>query len=136
MRWIDALKIWNEGNDGKWCIPKRNSPEHAQVLEIMKGRPLKEAPKKEKIKIKKSKIKEAQARRKALTTGQGLILPGRQQRGGGDLPWDVILDIAQNPMDYINKAGRFLDSQNASKQMAKQIERETGNRRLFKMPWE
>jgi len=70
-------------------------------------------------------------------TGNGLILPGRQQRGrGGDLPWDVILDVAQNPMSYVNKAGKFLDSTSGTKQMADQIERETGAKRLFKWPWE
>jgi len=69
--------------------------------------------------------------------GNGMILPGRQQRGrGADLPWDVILDVAQNPMSYVNKAGRFLDSTSGTKQMAEQIERETGAKRLFKWPWE
>ena len=71
-----------------------------------------------------------------IMPGNGLILPGRQQRGAGDLPWDVILDVAQNPMSYVNKAGNFLDSTSGTKQMAEQIERETGAKRLFKWPWE
>ena len=172
MRYVDALKIWNQTeNNGKWCFPSKGTESHKQVLEIMKGKPLKEPPKKETIKIKKSKIKEEQARRKASKKqvgdgmsvwdlpefrnefkkyspedlrqmgygmeARGLILPSRQQRGrGGDLPWDVILDVIENPMKYVNKAGQFLDSQNASKQMAKQIESETGAKRLFKFPWE
>ena len=68
--------------------------------------------------------------------GNGMILPGRQRGKGADLPWDVILDVVQNPMSYVNKAGKFLDSQSGTKQMALQIERETGAKRLFKFPWE
>ena len=50
MRWIDALRIWNLDNGGKWCIPKKGSLDHAQVLEIMKNGELSKAPKKRIIK--------------------------------------------------------------------------------------
>ena len=134
MRYVDALKIWNQTEtNGKWCFVEKGSIGHKQVLEIMKnGEAPKSGPNKRIIKVKRTKKKQVGG-----MDGNGMILPGRQQRGkGADLPWDVILDIAQNPIDYINKAGKFLDSQNASKQMALQIERETGARRLFKFPWE
>lgn len=36
MKWIDALKIWNRGND-KWCIPRKNSSEYMEVQSIMAG---------------------------------------------------------------------------------------------------
>ena len=50
MRWIDALRTWNQDNGGKWCIPRSGTLEHSQVLEIMKNG---EAPKKQiKFKIK------------------------------------------------------------------------------------
>ena len=49
MRWIDALRIWNQDNGGKWCIPRSGSVEHAQVISIMRNG----APKKQiKFKIK------------------------------------------------------------------------------------
>jgi hypothetical protein len=32
--WIQALKIFNK--DGMWCMPRKGSPEHAKVLDIMK----------------------------------------------------------------------------------------------------
>ena len=188
MRWIDALRIWNQDNGGKWCIPRSGTIEHAQVLEIMKGEAPKKGPNKRIIKVKKRTKKkqvggmsvwdmsefrnefkkytpadlrqmgygmndtERNSRIRSLfkntygqdaldnydkQQGNGMILPGYQQRGrGADLPWDVILDVAQNPMSYINKAGKFLDSQSGTKQMALQMERETGAKRLFKFPWE
>jgi hypothetical protein len=40
--WIESLKKWNEGK-GTWCIPRRGSPGHAEVLKIMHPE---EAPKK------------------------------------------------------------------------------------------
>ena len=142
MRYVDALKIWNESeNNGKWCFPSKGTESHKSILEIMKGKPLKEAPKKQiKFKIKqkpKPVLKKRIIKVKKKQQGNGLILPGRQQRGrGADLPWDVILDVAQNPMSYVNKAGKFLDSQSGTKQMADQIERKTGAKRLFRWPWE
>ena len=36
MKWIDALKKYNEGNS-KWCIPKKNTSEHKKVVDIMRG---------------------------------------------------------------------------------------------------
>lgn len=34
MKWIDALKKWNEGK-GAWCIPKKGTPQHAEVISLM-----------------------------------------------------------------------------------------------------
>lgn len=34
MRWVEALKLYNDG--GIWCIPRKGSPAHAVVKEIMK----------------------------------------------------------------------------------------------------
>jgi len=35
-RWTDALKKWNaEHNPGKWCVPRKGSDGHAQVLKLM-----------------------------------------------------------------------------------------------------
>ena len=68
--------------------------------------------------------------------GNGLILPGRQQRGGGDFPWDAVVEFAQDPMKYVNQAGKFMDSVSATNKMAKQVEKNTGAKRLFKWPWE
>jgi hypothetical protein len=41
MKWLEALKKWNQGN-GKWCIPKIGSEGHKAVRAMMEG---KEAPK-------------------------------------------------------------------------------------------
>ena len=49
MRYVDALKIWNQSkNNEKWCFPSKNTIGHSQILEIMKG----ETPKKKQIKFK------------------------------------------------------------------------------------
>ena len=172
MRYVDALKIWNQTeNNGKWCFPSKGTLAHSQILEIMKqGKPPKTPPKAEPkkliIKVKKSRKKQVggmsvwdlpefrnelkKHSREDLRQmgygmdgngmvlpGRGMILPGRQkQRGGGDFPWDAVIEIAQDPGKYINKAGKFLDSTSGTKQMAEQIERETGAKRLFKWPWE
>ena len=37
MRWIDALKMYNERKGGSWCVPRKGTPEHAEVLKIMKS---------------------------------------------------------------------------------------------------
>ena len=34
MNWVEALKIYNK-NTPKWHIPKKGTPEHQQVLDIM-----------------------------------------------------------------------------------------------------
>ena len=36
MKWIEALRLWNtEHNAGKWCVPRKGSAEHAQVMALM-----------------------------------------------------------------------------------------------------
>ena len=57
--WIEALKIWNGRKGGSWCVPRRGSVEHSQVMDIKNGgtpspAPKKApAPKKQNIKFKK-----------------------------------------------------------------------------------
>ena len=36
MKWLEALKHYNAGR-GSYCIPKKGSPEHAEVVKIMGG---------------------------------------------------------------------------------------------------
>ena len=222
MRYVDALKIWNQTeNNGKWCFPSKGTEAHKQILEIMKGKPIKEGPKKRIIKVKRTKKKqvggfaegfrgdfksqynwddprfaqdlknyekqqgdgmsvwdlpefrnefkkhtpadlrqmgygmddtERNLRIRSLLKntygknaldnydkqqGNGLILPGRQQRGrGGDFPLEFAVEFAQDPMKYVNKLGSFMDATSGTKQMAEQIEKNTGAKRLFKWPWE
>jgi len=38
MRFVEALKIWNKGQDA-YCIPKSGTPEYYEVLEIMNNLP-------------------------------------------------------------------------------------------------
>jgi len=33
MKWVDALKVYNTGKT--WCVPRKGSPEHAEVMKIM-----------------------------------------------------------------------------------------------------
>jgi hypothetical protein len=35
MKWIDALKVWNEQHNGTWCVPKKGTPGYNQVIAIM-----------------------------------------------------------------------------------------------------
>ena len=35
MRWVEALKLWNAKKGGMWCVPKKGTPEHAEVKKIM-----------------------------------------------------------------------------------------------------
>ena len=37
MNWIEALKQWNASRGGRYTIPKKGSPEHAEVKELMQG---------------------------------------------------------------------------------------------------
>ena len=61
MRWIDAVKIWNqEHNKGTWCMPRRGSPEHARVKAIMEGK--KEKPKKAKVRLAEESEEETATR--------------------------------------------------------------------------
>ena len=46
MKWVEALKVWNEKKGGKWCVPRKGSPEHAEVMKII-GSEKKPAEKKE-----------------------------------------------------------------------------------------
>ena len=46
MKWIEALKVWNIApgqNKNLWKIPKKNTPENAEVKEMMGGKKAKEA---------------------------------------------------------------------------------------------
>ena len=36
MKWIEALKVWNDGRD-KYTIPKKGTPEYDEVKKIMMG---------------------------------------------------------------------------------------------------
>ena len=36
MKWIEALKKFNAGK-GEWCVPKKGTPEHEEVLSLMPG---------------------------------------------------------------------------------------------------
>ena len=34
--WIEALKVWNkQRNVGMWCVPKKDTTEHSEVVAIM-----------------------------------------------------------------------------------------------------
>ncbi len=35
MKWIDALKVWNEQHNGTWCVPKKGTLGYNQVIAIM-----------------------------------------------------------------------------------------------------
>jgi uncharacterized protein (DUF2164 family) len=61
MRWVDALKIFNEGTP-KWCVPSRGTPEYEEVMRIRRGEertPKPEPPVTKTIKKKKEEPKEA-----------------------------------------------------------------------------
>jgi hypothetical protein len=37
MRWVEALKIWNDSKD-TWCIPKKGTKGYDEVIAIMNGK--------------------------------------------------------------------------------------------------
>ena len=61
LTWIQALKKWNESNDGSWCVPRKDSQAYHEIKALMTGeekktkkeKPNKENPKKEKPKREK-----------------------------------------------------------------------------------
>ena len=36
MKWSEALKKFNAGK-GEWCVPKKGTQEHKEVLSIVQG---------------------------------------------------------------------------------------------------
>lgn len=57
MRWVDALKIWNAEKGGAWCVPKKGSAEHAEVMKIIASKKLKSEAKPETAPPMAKKIK-------------------------------------------------------------------------------
>lgn len=37
MKWLEALRRWNASRGGRYTIPRKGSPEHAEVCELMEG---------------------------------------------------------------------------------------------------
>lgn len=37
MKWIEALKKWNAARGGRYTVPRKGTPEHAEVRELMGG---------------------------------------------------------------------------------------------------
>jgi hypothetical protein len=63
--YAEALKKWNEGKS-KWCMPKKGSDEHAQVLAIKEGKPVPKIDEEEcKCPPPKAKAEEPTPRQKA-----------------------------------------------------------------------
>ena len=72
--WILALKEWNQKKGGAWCVPRKGSEEHRQVMKLMGGTPkkapVKKAPKqniKFKVAPKKAPAKKAPAPKRDIT---------------------------------------------------------------------
>ena len=55
LTWIQALKKWNESNDGTWCVPRKGSQAYEEVKAIMTGEEKKKETKEKKVKPKKEK---------------------------------------------------------------------------------
>ena len=36
MKWLEALKVWNEKKGGKWDIPKKGTKQHSEVKALMR----------------------------------------------------------------------------------------------------
>jgi hypothetical protein len=52
MKWIEALKIYNQSKD-MWCIPKKGTEDYNEVIAIMKGERKSLSFRTTKIKLKK-----------------------------------------------------------------------------------
>ena len=57
LTWIQALKKWNESNNGTWCVPRKGSQAYDEVKAIMTGEEKKKETKEKKVKPKKEKEK-------------------------------------------------------------------------------
>ena len=55
LTWIQALKKWNESNDGSWCVPRKDSQAYDEVKAIMTGEEKKKEKKEKKVKKVKPK---------------------------------------------------------------------------------
>lgn len=65
MRWVEALKVWNGRKGGAWCVPRKGTAEHAEVMKIIAGgkEAKVEAPKKFKPRVR-PEVMEAFAEKK------------------------------------------------------------------------
>lgn len=72
--WIDALRVWNAThNKGLWCVPRKGSSEHAELVGMMRPKTKKPRKKKEtKSNPKpKSEPKSKPRKRRTLNTKAG-----------------------------------------------------------------
>ena len=51
MKWMEALKKFNAGK-GEWCVPKKGTREHKEVMSIMNGKTLYTGTRQEQKRIK------------------------------------------------------------------------------------
>ena len=51
MKWMEALKKFNAGK-GEWCVPKKGTREHKEVMSIMNGKTLYTGTRQEQTRIK------------------------------------------------------------------------------------
>ena len=51
MKWMDALRKFNAGK-GEWCVPRKGTREHKEVMSIMHGATLYTGTRQEQTRIK------------------------------------------------------------------------------------
>ena len=111
MKWVDALKVYNTGKS--WCVPRKGSPEHAEVMKIM-GKSKVESPaapvaaakmsvsKAEAVKqIKAHKEKEGKVssmaakvkERKAMRLLKALVVARRAKKAAAVSPNDIFTSL-------------------------------------------
>jgi hypothetical protein len=63
MKWLEALKQWNEKQGGRWTIPKKGSPEYDEVR-ALQGMPSQEPVDEEARRIVDEAIAQEQPKKK------------------------------------------------------------------------
>ena len=92
--WIDSLRKFNSTRDS-WCVPKKGTPEHAEVMALMGKSPATEAkPKAPKAKAPKAP-KEAPAKKRKVRSDKG------QKRAKKECPEEIMAPKAPTRVEAI-----------------------------------
>lgn len=113
MRWIEAVKEWNaKHNSGKYCVPRKGSKEHAEVMEMMgkkvepasppaKSPPAKMYSKEELLAQKEhvSRLAIAKSKLKKVTAVKRIVKALRKHISKKKSPLETLVDTIRNMMD-------------------------------------
>jgi hypothetical protein len=124
-KWIQALKIWNQKKGGAWCVPRKGSEEHRQVMELMGGTPasVKKAPVKQDIKFKvapkKAPVKTFQKSQSKSVKKQAPVKAPKKQKGG------EVIDPKVDIIKSLDSFWKEITGSGLTKKQVKNIQQKT-----------